>query len=111
MFATPAYASTGAAGAGGFAATLQFFFPFLLILPIFYFLVIRPQSLRVKQHRALLDSVKKNDVVVTGGGIIGKVTKVEEQEVEIEVSNGVRIRVVKSTLSDVRSSGVKPAND
>ena len=111
MFATPAYASTGAASAAGYGAMLNGILPLLLIFVIFYFLLLRPQQQRVKQHRAFLDSVKKNDVVVTAGGIIGKVTRIDEQEVEIEIANGVRVRVVKSTLSDVRSSGVKPAND
>ena len=85
--------------------------PLLLIFVIFYVLMLRPQQQRVKQHRALIEGVKKNDVVVTGGGIVGKVTKVEDNEVEVEIANGVRIKVVKSTLADVRSNAVKPAND
>ena len=85
--------------------------PLLLIFVIFYVLMLRPQQQRVKQHRALIEGVKKNDVVVTGGGIVGKVTKVEDNEVEVEIANGVRIKVVKSTLADVRSNVVKPAND
>jgi preprotein translocase subunit YajC len=110
MFATPAYASTGAASSGGMGMLVQMF-PLLLIFVIFYFLLIRPQQQRVKQHRALVDAVKKNDVAITGGGILGKVTKVEDNEVEIEIATGVRIRVVKSMLSDIRPFGTKPAND
>ena len=85
--------------------------PYLLIFVIFYFLLIRPQQRRVKQHREMVAAVKKNDVVVTGGGVIGKVTKVDETEVEIEIAQGVRIKAVKSTLSEVRPHGTKPAND
>jgi preprotein translocase subunit YajC len=110
MFATPAFASTGAASAGAAGFMVQIL-PLLLIFVIFYVLMLRPQQQKVKQHRALIDAVKKNDVAVTGGGIIGKVTKVDENEVELEVSAGVRIKVVKAMLTDVRSNNVKPAND
>ena len=110
MFATPAYASTGAASAGSTAMIMQFL-PFVLIIAIFYFLMIRPQQLRMKQHRAMIDAVKKNDVAVTAGGVIGKVTKVDETELELEIAQGVRIRVVRSTITEVRPHNVKPAND
>ena len=110
MFATPAYASAGAApgGAAGFFVSV---FPLVLIFIIFYFLLIRPQQRRMKQHQALIGAVKKNDTVVTGGGLIGKVTRVEPEEVEVEIANGVRVRVVKATISDVRPLAGKPAND
>ena len=113
MLATPAFASTGAAAsaAGGGSAFLLQFAPLLFIFIIFYFLLIRPQSRRVKQHRDMIGAVKKNDTAVTSGGLIGKVTKVDEGEVELEVASGVRVRVVKSMLSDVRPFGAKPAND
>jgi preprotein translocase subunit YajC len=111
MFATPAYASAGAAPSGGAAAFMVQFFPLLLIFVIFYFLLIRPQSRRMKQHRDMIGAVKKNDTAVTTGGLIGKVTKVDEHEVELEIASGVRVRVVKSMLSDVRPHGTKPAND
>jgi preprotein translocase subunit YajC len=110
MFSSPAYASAGAASAGTAGALMQFF-PLVLIFVIFYFLLIRPQQNRVKQHRSMIDAVKKNDTAVTGGGVIGKVTKVEEGEVELEIASGVRIRVLKGLLSDVRPHGTKPAND
>jgi len=88
------------------------FIPLLLIIPIWYFLVIRPQSLQQKKHRDSIAAVKKGDEVVTGGGHIGKVTKVAENEVEVEFASGQRHRVVKSTLAEVRSpGGAKPAND
>jgi preprotein translocase subunit YajC len=113
MFSSPAFAQAAGAGApGGSAAFLVQMAPLLLIFVIFYFLLIRPQQKKMKEHRALIDAVKKGDAVVTAGGVIGKVTKVEDNEVEVEVSPNVRIKVVKSTLSDVRSAGAaKPAND
>lgn len=110
MFATPAYAQTGAASSGGAGFLFQML-PLLLIFVIFYFLLIRPQQQRAKQHQALIGAVKRNDVAVTGGGIVGKVTKVDDTEVELEVAQGVRIRVLKAMLSDVRPFGTKPAND
>ncbi|MBV8685815.1 MAG: preprotein translocase subunit YajC [Alphaproteobacteria bacterium] len=110
MFSSPAYASAGAASSGT-AAFMANVVPLLLIFVIFYFVLIRPQQNRAKQHRAMIDAVKRNDVAITGGGVIGKVVKVEEGEVELEVASGVRIRVLKAMLSDVRPHGVKPAND
>lgn len=110
MFASPAFAqAAGGAAAPGMIAQ---FAPLLLIFVIFYFLLIRPQSKRMKEHRALIDAVKKGDLVVTAGGVIGKVSKVDEAEVEVEIAAGTKVRVVKSTLSDVRPAGTaKPAND
>jgi len=110
MFASPAYASAGAAptGAAGFIVSVA---PLVLIFIIFYFLLIRPQQRRMKQHRDLIGAVKKNDVAVTGGGVIGKVVRVDDTEVELEIAPGTRIRVVKAMLSDVRAHGTKPAND
>lgn len=85
--------------------------PLVFIFVIFYFLLIRPQQKRAKEHRTLIEAVKKGDTVVTGGGLVGKVTKVDEQEVEVEIAANVRVRVVKSTLADVRQVGARPAND
>ena len=110
MFASPAYASTGAEPSSA-AAMFNMIMPLLLIFVIFYFLMIRPQTRRMKQHQAMLAAVKKNDTVVTNGGLVGKVTKVDENEVEVEIAPGVRVKVVKSMLSDVRPFGAKPAND
>jgi preprotein translocase subunit YajC len=110
MLASPAYAANGAAASGGAAGLFSTIVPFILIFGIFYLLVIRPQQKRVKDHQATIMAVKKNDVAVTGGGIIGKVTKVEDNEVELEIAQGVKVRVVKGTLAEVRPFG-KPAND
>ena len=85
--------------------------PYALIFVIFYFLLIRPQSQRAKQHRAKIAAVKKNDQVITGGGLIGKVVKVDENEVEVELAPGLKVRAVKATLSDVTPHGSKAAND
>jgi preprotein translocase subunit YajC len=73
--------------------------------------MIRPQQQRVKQHQAAIAAIKKGDEVVTGGGIRGRVTKVSDDEAEVEISQGVRVRVVKGTLSQVLTKSSKPAND
>jgi preprotein translocase subunit YajC len=113
MFATPAYAqAAGATAPSGLAELINFFGPMLLVLLIFWFLVFRPQQKKVAEHRAKLDAVKKNDNVVTGGGILGKVTKVDGETIEVEIATGVRIKVYKSTLTDIITPGAaKPAND
>lgn len=85
--------------------------PWLAIFAIFYLLMIRPQQQRVKQHQAAIGAVKKGDEVITGGGIRGKVTKVSDDEAEVEIAQGVKIRVIKSTISQVLSPNAKPAND
>jgi preprotein translocase subunit YajC len=111
MFSSPASAQTVGATAGASPlAAYSGFIPIVLMVVIFYFLLIRPQQTRAKQHRAMIDAVKKGDVVVTGGGTIGRATKVDGEEVEVEIAPTVRIRVVKSTLTEVRTTS-KPAND
>ena len=97
--------------AGGTAQILVGIMPWLLIFIIFYVLMIRPQQRRVKQHQATLAAIKKGDQVITGGGIRGKVTKVTDDEAEVEIANNVRIRVIKSTISAVLDPSTKPAND
>ena len=100
-----------AAEPSGTASLLVGIMPWVLIFVIFYLLMIRPQQKRVKEHQATIAAVKKGDEVVTGGGIRGKVTKVSDDEAEVEIASGVRVRVVKSTLTHVFGSGAKPAND
>jgi len=85
--------------------------PWLLIFVIFYLLMIRPQQRRMKEHQANIASVKKGDEVITGGGLRGRVTKVTDEDVEVEIAQGVRVRAVKSTLSRVVRPDAKPAND
>ena len=87
------------------------FFPLLIIFAIFYVLMIRPQSKRMKEHAATIAAVKKGDRVVTGGGLIGRVTKVGDTEVEVELAQNVRVQALKSTLSQVVDPTAKPAND
>ena len=116
MFESPAFAQAtggGTAAGGGMnaAAFINMIFPLVLIFIIFYVLMIRPQQKRMKQHQEMLGGVKPRDTAVTTGGLIGKVTKVDENEIELEVAQGVRVRVVKSMLSDVRPHGAKAAND
>ena len=86
-------------------------FPLLLIFVIFYFLMIRPQSKRAKAHQAEIMAVKKGDDIITGGGIRGRVTKVTDDEAEVEIAAGVKVRVMKSTISIVVQPKTKPAND
>ena len=96
---------------GGAAGVVIGILPWLLIFVIFYVLMIRPQQRRVKEHQAAIAAVKKGDDVITGGGIRGRVTKVGDDEVEVEIANGVKVRVVKSTISHVLRPNTKPAND
>jgi preprotein translocase subunit YajC len=104
--------ATGAASsAGGLSAFVQIA-PLLLIFVAFYFLMIRPQQRRMKALQASVLSVKKGDTVVTAGGLMGKVTKVEDTIVEVEIAPTVKVRVVKATLAEVTPlGGAKPAND
>ena len=108
---------TTAAAAGGAQpgapAFLIGILPWVLIFLIFYLLMIRPQQKRVKQHQAAISAIKKGDEVVTGGGIRGRVTRVvDDTEAEVEIAQGTRVRVVKSTISQVLTpASTKPAND
>jgi preprotein translocase subunit YajC len=98
---TPAFAQTTSPIAGG---AIDFLIPMIPVFAIFYFLVIRPQQKRMKEHQALIDAVKRGDTVVTTGGIIGKVIRVgPEGELRVEIANNVQIQIVKSAISEVRS--------
>ncbi len=101
MFITPAHAQGfgfGGEGGGGLGA----FFPIILIFVVFYFLLIRPQQRKVKHHREMLGLVKRGDRVITGGGIIGTVTRIKDNdELVVEIADGVKISVLRGTLSDV----------
>lgn len=99
---TPAFAQ--AAGAGGSTDMLMSLVPFVLIFVIMWFLIIRPQQRRVKAHQELLKNVRRGDTVVTAGGIVAKVSKViDDAEVEVEIAEGVRVRLVKGMITDVRT--------
>ncbi len=108
LFSTAAYAQdAGGSGAPGF---IEGFAPLILIVVIFWFLILRPQNKKMKAHREMVANVKRGDTVVTAGGLIGKVAKVrDDNEIDVDFGEGVRMRVVKSTLSDVRVKG-EPAN-
>jgi preprotein translocase subunit YajC len=110
MFISPAYAQAAAAPSGGAGIFMQIA-PLVLIFVIFYFLLIRPQQKRMKAHQAMIQSAKPRDTVVTNGGLVGKVTKVDDNELEIEIATGVKVRVVKTMLADIRPHGSKAAND
>jgi preprotein translocase subunit YajC len=103
-------ASAAAAPGGGGAFIVQIL-PLLLVFIIFYFLMIRPQQRRMKEHQATIAAVQKGDQVVTAGGIRGKVTKVTDDEVEVEIAQSIKVCIVKSTLSHVLGKNSKPAND
>ena len=97
MFVTPAFAQT----AGGGAAAITSFMPLILIFGIMYFLLIRPQQKKAKEHKAMVEALRKGDQVITQGGIIGKVFKAGDTEVEVEIADGVKVRVVRSTITQV----------
>ncbi|XBQ10594.1 MAG: preprotein translocase subunit YajC [Salinarimonas sp.] len=98
---TPAYAQ--AAGAGGGDIFLQLV-PFILIFVIMWFLIIRPQQKRVKAHQEMVKSLRRGDNVVTSGGLVGKISKVvDDGEIEVEIADGVRVRVVRAMVTEVRS--------
>ena len=113
MFATPAFAQTaGAAAGGGPQDMLIQFLPLVGLVVLFYFLMIRPQQRRMKLHQAMISNLKRNDTVVLNSGVIGKVVRVEEKEVGLEIAQGVTIKVVKGMIAEVRVRGEPaPAND
>ena len=111
MFATPAYAQAAGAAAG-FPFDPSMLFMLVGFLAIMYFFMIRPQQARAKQHKAMLAGMKRNDTVVLSSGLIGKITRVEDAEVMIEIATGVNVRVVKTMINEVRVKGEPaPAND
>lgn len=106
MFVTPALAATApAAGAAGMTAMLMQFAPFILIFVLFYFMLIRPQQKRAKAHQQMVANLKRGDTVVMSNGMIGKVTRVEEQEAMVEIAQGVNVRVIKAMVAEVRTRG------
>jgi preprotein translocase subunit YajC len=101
MLITSAYAQA-ASGAAPALSSMGGLLPMLLIIPVFYFLLIRPQQKKAKEHKALISAVKRGDRVVTTGGILGVVTKViDNGEVQLEIADGVRIRILRVAISDV----------
>ncbi|AXQ92689.1 preprotein translocase subunit YajC [Cereibacter azotoformans] len=102
MFVTPAFAQ--AAAPGGAAGAFTSFVPLILIFVIMYFLLIRPQQKKLKEHKAMVEALRRGDQVLTGGGIVGKVVKVHEDGIiDVEIAEGVKVRVMKSTIVQVMS--------
>lgn len=114
MFISPAFAQDAAPGVGG---GLEAFLPLILIFVVFYFLLIRPQQKRMKQHKEMLSNVRRGDRIVTSGGIIGQVTKVQDNgELQVEIAENVRVKVMRDMVSQVLSktepvSGDKASGD
>lgn len=101
MFVTPAYAQ---AAGGGIAGSLTSLMPLILIFAIMYFLLIRPQQKKLKEHKAMVEAVRRGDQVLTQGGIIGKIVKVgDDGVVEVEIADGVKVKVLKHTIAQVMS--------
>lgn len=108
MFVTPAFAQSAT---GGAPEILMSILPFILIFVIMYFLIIRPQRAQLKKRTEMLANVRRGDTVVTGGGLLGKVTKViNDQELEIDLGNGLKVTALRSTLAEVRVKGEPIAN-
>ena len=113
MFITPAFAQGGLGGLfGGDSSTMLVqFMPLILIIVIMYFLILRPQQQRVKRHQEMVKALRRGDTVVTNGGLVGKVTKVvDDDQVEVEIADSVRVRQMRSMISEVRAKG-EPVKD
>ncbi len=109
MFITPAFAQ--AAGAADTNSMLMSLLPFALIFVIMYFLILKPQQKKLKDHQELVKNIRRGDTVVTNGGLVGKVTKVvDDDQIEVEIADGVRIRQMRGMISGVRTKG-GPAKD
>lgn len=110
MLISPAYAQVGGAAPGG---GLELFLPFILIIVIFYFLLWRPQQKKMKQHKEMLGNLKRGDHIVTGGGIIGRIARVndEKNELIVEIAPEVRVRVARATVAELVSRGEPAKSD
>jgi len=103
MFVTPAFAQTGAPGGGNMIIQ---FLPFILIFVIMYFLIIRPQRTKAKRHQEMIANLRRGDTVVTSGGLIGKVAKViDENELQVDLAENVRVRIARGMIAEVRTKG------
>jgi preprotein translocase subunit YajC len=112
MFITPAFAQGLPFGLGGDSGNMIVqFMPLILIIVIMYFLVLRPQQQRVKRHQEMVKALRRGDTVISNGGLVGKVTKiVDDDQVEVEIADGVRVRQMRSMVSEVRAKG-EPVKD
>ncbi len=108
MIVTPAFAQGVGAGGGNMLMSLL---PFALIFVIMYFLILRPQQKKAKQHQEMVKNMRRGDSVITSGGLMGKITKVvDDNEIEVEVSDGVRVRQMRGMIAEVRAKG-EPVKD
>jgi preprotein translocase subunit YajC len=108
MFVTPAFAQTAAPGFADFTTMLL---PLLMIMVVFYFLLIRPQQRKMKEHQDMLSKVTRGDTIITNGGIVGKVNKVvDDRELLVEIADNVKVRMVRSAVAEVRTKG-EPVKD
>ena len=107
MFVTPAYAQ----GTGASPDMLISILPFVLIFVIMYFLIIRPQRTQLKKRGEMLAAMRRGDTVVTGGGLVGKVTKASDNELEVDLGGGTKVTALRSTIMDVRVKGEPVANE
>ena len=104
MITIPAIISPAYAQAAGAGSAFTSIVPLILIFAIMYFLLIRPQQKKLKEHQAMVDAVRRGDQIITQGGVVGKIVKVKEDgsgEVEVEIADGVKIRLIKSTIAQV----------
>ena len=109
------YAAAAGVASGGADPTTDLLvrlFPFAIIFVVFYFMMIRPQQRRLKEHQEMIGNLKRGDVVVTSGGLIGKVKSVADDEARVEIATNVEVRVIRSTITEIRTRGEPaPAND
>lgn len=103
MFITEAFAQTGG-DVGGTSMLIQFA-PIVLIFVIMYFLILRPQRQKAKAHQEMVANLRRGDTIVTSGGLIGKVAKVDEGEIQVEIAENVRVRVMRGMVAEVRTKG------
>jgi preprotein translocase subunit YajC len=109
MFITEAYAQAAGGGDSATTAIIQFL-PIVLIFVIMYFLILRPQQQKARLHREMVANLRRGDTVVTSGGLIGKVAKVDDAEVLVEIAEGVRVKLVRGMVAEVRTKG-EPVKD
>ncbi len=111
MFISPAYAQASGGGFGGFGG-MESLLPLVLIFVVFYFLLIRPQQKKAKAHRELLGALRRGDRIVTGGGLIGQITRVvNDSELIVEIADNIKVRVMRAMVSDVIAKTEPAAGD
>ncbi len=108
MFISPAYAQAAGGGFGGLESML----PLILIFVVFYFLLIRPQQKKAKAHKEMLGALRRGDHIVTAGGLVGQITKVvSDNELTVEIADGVKVKVMRAMISDIMAKTEPADND